>query len=56
MTLGDIAISAIPQADGKTKLRPLAVLSEFSRHGDLLVCGITSQIWNFTMELERAPC
>ncbi len=48
MTPGDIAISAIPQADGKTKLRPLAVLSEFPRHGDLLVCGITSQMWNFT--------
>jgi mRNA-degrading endonuclease toxin of MazEF toxin-antitoxin module len=48
MTPGDIAITAIPQADGKTKLRPLAVLSEFPRHGDLLVCGITSQMWNFT--------
>ena len=48
MTPGDIAISAIPQADGKTKLRPLAVLSEFPGHGDLLVCGITSQMWNFT--------
>jgi mRNA interferase MazF len=26
----------------------LAVLSEFPGHGDLLVCGITSQMWNFT--------
>ena len=47
MTPGDIAISAMPQADGIIKLRPLAVLSEFPRHGDLLVCGITSQMWNF---------
>ena len=47
MTPGDIAISAMPQANGRIKLRPLAVLSEFPRHGDLLVCGITSQMWNF---------
>ena len=54
MTPGDIAISAIPQADGKTKLRPLAVLSEFPGHGDLLVCGITSQMWNFTEDFDVA--
>jgi mRNA interferase MazF len=47
MTPGDIAISAMPQADGIIKLRPLAVLSGFPRHGDLLVCGITSQMCNF---------
>jgi mRNA interferase MazF len=46
MTPDDIAISAMPQADGIIKLRPLAVLSEFPRHGDLFVCGITSQMWN----------
>ena len=48
MTPGDIGISALPQADGRIKLRPLAVLSEIPGHGDLLVCGITSQMWNFT--------
>ena len=47
MTPGDIGISALPQADGRIKLRPLAVLSEIPGHGDLLVCGITSQMWNF---------
>ena len=47
MTPGDIAISAMPQANGRIKLRPVAVLSEFPRHGDLLVCWITSQMWNF---------
>jgi hypothetical protein len=47
MTPGDIGISALPQADGRIKLRPLAVLSEFPNHGDFLVCAITSQMWNF---------
>ena len=44
MKSGDIILASLPQADGKTKLRPALVLKQMLPYKDLLVCGISTQI------------
>jgi len=45
MKEGDVVIVALPQADGKTKLRPVLLLRQLPLpYRDYLVCGISSQI------------
>ncbi len=44
MKSGDIILASLPQADGKTKLRPALVLKVMLPYKDLLVCGISTQI------------
>jgi mRNA interferase MazF len=44
MTGGDIIITALPQADGVVKNRPSLVLCPMRPFGDLLVCGISTQL------------
>ncbi len=46
MSPGTVALAHLPQVDGKTKLRPVLVICELPKHGDFLVCGITSKLWN----------
>jgi mRNA interferase MazF len=47
MKEGSIILTALPQADGKLKLRPAAVLKIMPYYNDYLVCGISSQISQF---------
>ena len=44
MQEGDVVLTPIPQADGRTKNRPALILREMPPHGDLLVCGISTQL------------
>ena len=44
MNEGDIVLTPLPQADGKTKPRPALVLRKMPPFGDFLVCGISSQL------------
>ncbi|MFI5221000.1 MAG: type II toxin-antitoxin system PemK/MazF family toxin [Bacteroidia bacterium] len=44
MESGNIILAALPQSNGKTKLRPALVLKKTPMFDDLLVCGISSQI------------
>lgn len=45
MKEGDVALAVLPQADGKTKLRPVLLLRQLPPpYNDFLVCGISSQI------------
>jgi len=44
MQEGDVVLTPIPQADGRIKNRPALILREMPSHGDLLVCGISSQL------------
>ncbi len=40
MKEGDVVLAALPQADGKSKLRPVLLLRRFPPpHSDFLVCG-----------------
>ncbi len=43
---GKIIVTVFPQ-DKERKLRPVLVLREFPKYGDLLVCGITSQLHQY---------
>lgn len=43
MESGNIILAALPQSDGKTKLRPALVLKKIPPYNDLLVCGISTQ-------------
>lgn len=44
MTEGEIVLVAIQQADGRIKNRPAVYLREVRPYGDLLVCGISTQL------------
>lgn len=44
MKEGDIVLTPLPQADGQVKNRPAIVLRTMPPHGDLLVCGISTQL------------
>jgi mRNA interferase MazF len=44
MREGDVALMALPQADGQTKPRPVLLLRKMPPFGDWLVCGISSQV------------
>jgi len=41
---GDIVLASIPQADGKTKSRPAVALRSMPPFGDLLICGVSTQL------------
>ena len=44
MKEGDLVLAAIPQVDGSFKTRPALVLRELPPFGDMLICGISTQL------------
>ena len=44
MTEGDVVLTPVPQANGQIKNRPAIVLREMRPYGDLLVCGVGTQL------------
>jgi len=44
MKEGDIVLALLPQMDGRVKNRPAVVLRRMPGFGDLLVCGISTQL------------
>lgn len=44
MKEGDVVLTPLPQADGQVKNRPAVVLRAMPPHGDLLVCGLSTQL------------
>lgn len=44
MTEGDIVLALLPQADGEAKPRPALILRRMPGFGDLLVCGVSTQL------------
>ena len=40
----DVIIAALPQADGTVKNRPAILLREMPAFGDMLICGISTQL------------
>jgi mRNA interferase MazF len=44
MKEGDLVLTPLPQADGQVKNRPAVVLCVMPGHGDLLVCGVSTQV------------
>lgn len=44
MKESDVILASIPQADGQVKHRPAVILREMSAYGDMLVCGVSTQM------------
>ena len=44
MTEGDVVLTPVPQANGQVKNRPAVVLREIRPYGNLLVCGVSTQL------------
>jgi mRNA interferase MazF len=43
MSEGDVALAALPQADGQSKARPVILLRQMPPFADWLVCGVSTQ-------------
>lgn len=44
MKEGDIVLTPLPQADAQLKIRPAIFLRRMPPFGDMLVCGVSSQL------------
>ena len=44
MTEGDVALTTLPQADGRAKPRPVILLRQLPPFRDWLVCGVSTQL------------
>lgn len=44
MKEGDLVLTPLPQGDGQVKNRPAVVLRVMPGYGDLLVCGVSTQV------------
>ena len=44
MTEGEVALTSLPQADGRAKLRPAILLRQSPPFGDWLICGVSTQL------------
>ena len=44
MRAGDIILAPLPQADGQTKNRPALILAVLKPFGDVLLCGLSTQL------------
>lgn len=44
MNQGDVVLVPLPQADGRTKPRPVVLLRRMPPFGDWLVCGVSTQL------------
>lgn len=54
MKEGDIVLTALPQADGKTKLRPVLLLRQLPPlYNDYLVCGISTQLHQMIKDFDE---
>ena len=44
MREGNVVLTPVAQANGANKIRPAIILREMRPYGDLLVCGISTQL------------
>ncbi|MEO6244351.1 MAG: transcriptional regulator [Opitutaceae bacterium] len=44
MSEGDVALTPLLQADGRTKPRPVILLRRMPPFGDWLICGVSTQV------------
>lgn len=45
MKEGNLILTAIIQADGQNKKRPALILRKLPNYGDLLICGISTKLY-----------
>ena len=50
---GDVVLTPIPQADGQVKNRPAIILREMPSYGDMLVCGVSTQLHQYVQGFDE---
>ena len=50
---GDVIVAPMLQSNGTIKSRPLVILREMPPFGDLLVCGVSTQLRQFTPNFDE---
>ncbi len=53
MNEGDVILTPIPQADDNVKNRPAVVLREMPLYGDMLVCGVSTQLHHYVQGFDE---
>lgn len=53
MTEGDVALTPLPQADGRFKPRPAILLRRMPPFGDWLSCGVSSQLHQQVVDFDE---
>ena len=53
MKEGEVILTPLPQADGVVKNRPALFLREMPPFGDVLVCGISTQLHQQTPDFDE---
>jgi mRNA interferase MazF len=54
MKEGDVVLASLPQADGKSKMRPVLLLRQLPPpHNDFLVCGISTQVYQLIKNFDE---
>ena len=53
MNEGDVVLTPLPQADGRLKNRPAIVLRRMPPFGDLLVCGVSTQLQHHVADFDE---
>jgi mRNA interferase MazF len=53
MNEGDVVLASLPQSDGQLKFRPAVVLRRMPPFGDLLVCGVSTQLRQATADFDE---
>lgn len=53
MKESDIILAPVPQADGQIKIRPSLVLRMLPPFGDMLICGISTQLRQQAVNLDE---
>ena len=53
MKQGDVILTPVPQADGRIKNRPAIILREMPSYGDMLVCGVSTQLNHYVKDFDE---
>jgi len=53
MKEGNVILTPVPQADGKLKERPAIFLREMPPYRDLLVCGVSTQLYQYAKDFDE---
>lgn len=53
MKEGDVVLTPIPQADEKVKNRPAVMLRTMPGYGDVLVCGVSTQLHHYVQGFDE---
>jgi mRNA interferase MazF len=53
MNQGDVILTPVPQADGRVKNMPAIIPREMPSYGDLLVCGVSTQLHHYVKDFDE---